>query len=167
MDIPSISICSFFEAKNRLCNEPENYDFLLSIGSKQTNPPDGFNNFKGNKLRVEFDDVSDPSPSLLKMGLVPPQRQDIKEIINFCKEVNGPILIHCAAGISRSSASALILIALNMGYGYEKEAVQYLLNLKDKDPLVFPNELMVHYADNILGHKRNLVNAYNDQFYGL
>lgn len=171
MNIPKISICSYIEAERRLVNEPENYEYVISLGSPgafgiSADPlPLGFDKFSGQKLRLEFDDVSYPTPGMLKAGYQPPSRDDAKKIIDFTAEVDGPILIHCAAGISRSSASALILIAQKFGKGKEHEALHYLVTLDDKDPDIFPNELLLYYADNIMDRHGELIMAYREVFF--
>lgn len=164
MNIPPISITSCHEAGLRLTNDPQKYQFVISIGAPEDQRPDGFDTFHGQKLRLEFDDVSSSSPFFVKIGYIPPTRNDVKRLIDFCHIIDGPTLIHCAQGISRSSASALALIATKMGKGYEKATIRHLLSLKDKDPNIDPNELIVHYTDSILELQGELISAYKDQF---
>ena len=169
MKIPKISICSWKEAQNRLISKPNEYESLISIGGKKTEnnqypTPQGFDEFSGRKIRLEFDDLIFPIPLILNMGYLPPTSEDVAKIINFCQGIQGPTLIHCAAGISRSSAAALILIALKMGAGHEEEAVHHLITLKDKDPDIFPNEMMLAFADEIMDLEYRLVNAFRNVF---
>lgn len=119
MTIPKISICSLHEAENRLKTNSKDYEYLISLGSpngdigfSNESLPASFDSFHGKKLRVEFDDIEFPTENLLQMGYCPPTKEDVRKIIEFCKEVDGPTLIHCAAGFSRSSATAAILIAI-------------------------------------------------------
>jgi len=165
--IPKISITSAYEAEYRLLNEPEKYEYLLSIGAPVPSdpPPDGFEEFTGEKIRIEFDDVSYPTQAVLNAGYVPPTLDDAKKIIKFTKDIDHPILIHCAAGISRSSASALILIAQKFGPGKEDESIHYLITLEDKDPEIFPNELLVSHADYLLERDGDLIMAYKKVFF--
>ena len=64
-----------------------------------------------NHLRLAMNDISEPQP-----GLVPPNGDHICELLDFAIawERRAPMLIHCWAGISRSTAAAFItLCALN------------------------------------------------------
>jgi len=59
------------------------------------------------------------------------------------------ILFHCFAGVSRSSAAAFIwLVHHGVPYG---DAYQLIVNVRG--PFVCPNQLMVKWADGLMGHK--------------
>lgn len=57
------------------------------------------------------------------------------------------LLIHCAAGISRSTAAAFAILCKAMGPGREREA---LLEIRRIRNIAYPNRLMVAYADILL-----------------
>lgn len=164
MKIPPISICSRREASLRLYAEPGKYEYVVSIGSPGDDLPEYYEEFEGQKARFEFDDVKN-HPINIKAGYIPPTINDMKDIIEFLQIVDGPVLIHCAAGISRSSATALTLITMKMGEGYEQAAVHYLITLKDKSPDIFPNESMIQYADRLLGREGRLEAIYRHIFF--
>jgi predicted protein tyrosine phosphatase len=65
------------------------------------------------------------------------------------------ILIHCAAGVSRSPAAALIAMAL-AAPGHDCEAARIL---RAAGPFVSPNRLLVQLADVALGRGGALVDA--------
>lgn len=164
--LPRISIVSQPEAQRRLLEEPEDYDYVVSLGPSQAKykPPKGFDEFPGQKLRVEFDDIVFASPTMLQMGYIPPSRDDVKQILEFVKKIDGPSLFHCQAGISRSSASALIHIADKLGPGEEVAAVNYLKQLEDKSEDIFPNELILFYADELMERRGALTDAFREYF---
>jgi predicted protein tyrosine phosphatase len=81
-------------------------------------------------------------------GIRTPTREDVVAAINFSKEIKGPLLIHCYAGISRSTGIALAIIAERMGAGREGEALSELLEIR---PPAVPNMMIVQHADDILG----------------
>ena len=59
----------------------------------------------GNHLRLSMNDICDPQP-----GLVCPGERHVQDLIEFARawDRKGPMLIHCWAGISRSTAAAFI-----------------------------------------------------------
>jgi predicted protein tyrosine phosphatase len=98
------------------------------------------------ELRLRFWDVS--RPNLVYPGAKP---HDVSDIIDFFHEAPRPILVHCEAGISRSSAATLI--GYYLVHKNEKKAWEETLKsrLHQPDPLVVPNRLMLRYADKMLG----------------
>lgn len=68
----------------------------------------------------------------------------------------GGVLIHCAAGISRSTGIALGALALLHPEKKESELVADLLRIR---PIASPNILVVEHADAIAGRNGRLVEA--------
>ena len=121
--------------------------YLLSIGDVQDDLPLGFDNV-GRKLRLLVADV------ITEFGAT---EQDIQQIITLARELSstaGRVLIHCEAGISRSSAAALIMYACWLGPGREREAMKRVLAQR---PVAVPNRRMVELADKLLDRKGRLV----------
>lgn len=80
-----------------------------------------------------------------------PTKQNVQEIIDHLKEGHAleeevGFLIHCTAGISRSTAAALI--GFYLVHGDEKKAFANLLHTRRS---CWPNLLMLRFADEILG----------------
>ena len=104
---------------------------------------------------LRFDDISVPMD-----GYVEPNEQHIEAALKFAfriaKDTGGSILIHCHAGISRSSAIALAIIAQRLGPGKEKEAVKLLEKI---NPNCRPNKSLVWMTDEILGRGMALYNT--------
>ena len=95
-------------------------------------------------LRLVMNDISEPKP-----GLVPPNDDHVQELIDFVVDWDRqlPMLIHCWAGISRSTAAAFIsLCALNPGID-EKLIAQ---TLRTASPTATPNTRLVLLADGLL-----------------
>src|SRR5258708_1621316 len=74
-------------------------------------------------------------------GLVAPTSRDIESILSFSRSWSGPspLLVHCWAGISRSSAAAYI-IACDRNPGCEQEIA---VELRRRAPFSTPNRLMI------------------------
>ena len=104
-------------------------------------------------VRLHVDDISQPIA-----GYVAPDEQHVAKLIDFAVSWGGqgPMVVHCWAGISRSTAAALIsLCALN------PEASERLIakRLREASPTAYPNRLMIKLADAALGRKGRMVDA--------
>jgi predicted protein tyrosine phosphatase len=101
---------------------------------------------------LKFDDTSVPVD-----GYIEPQEFHIERALLFADQIgDGLLLIHCHAGISRSSAIALAIIAKTLGVGKEMEALKVL---KKINPYARPNKLMVWMTDEILKRDMKLYKA--------
>jgi len=96
------------------------------------------------RLILKFHDIVNVSP-----GLVMPSRGTVQGILDFGRgwDRQAPMLIHCFAGISRSTAAAYILACSLAEPGSEADLAKRLRALS---PSATPNILMVALADNIL-----------------
>jgi len=102
---------------------------------------------KERHLRLSMNDISEP-----RDGLVVPCESHVADLIRFAIEWDqkAPLLIHCWAGISRSTAGALIaLCALNPNV--DEHALARAL--RRASPTAYPNRRLVALADNVLGRK--------------
>lgn len=101
-------------------------------------------------LRFNFDDVVD------KKDGVPCKEEDIARLIEFAGKVKGPVLFHCVAGVSRSTAAAVIVRTAQLGYGSEDKAIEYIYSIQ---PNAWPNGLMISHADRLLNRNGRLIVA--------
>ena len=104
-------------------------------------------------IRFHIHDISEPLP-----GYVQPGREHIDQLIDFALDWGGrgPIVVHCWAGISRSTAAAYTaLCAIN------PEASEGLIatRLRQASPTAYPNRLMIRLADAALGRDGRMVRA--------
>jgi predicted protein tyrosine phosphatase len=123
--------------------------YLVSIGDSQDELPAGYDNVS-NKLRLLIADV------VTEHGAT---EEDIQRIIRLAERLRshtGKVLIHCEAGVSRSSATALIMYACWLGPGREAEAMRRVLSQR---PVAIPNRRMVELADRILDRGCRLIEA--------
>lgn len=93
---------------------------------------------------LNFDDIVEAMP-----GYLPPSEQHVARIIDLAAKLTETdrILVHCQAGISRSSAAALIILAIR-NPGQEPDLAR---RLRDEGPWFAPNRLMVEIADRLIG----------------
>jgi predicted protein tyrosine phosphatase len=145
----TFEITDFLTAEAHLRLPPsEHADHFLSIGSHTVRKPRGLEDYAGNRLALTFDDILwEPTP---ESNMVAPSREHVQEIIDFGRTIEGGhLLVHCQAGISRSTAATLMVLALNSAPSHAKE-LDELVRRARPTVRVRPNDLMLEYADDIL-----------------
>ena len=87
-----------------------------------------------------------------------PGEAHIRELLRFVQEWDrqAPLVIHCWAGISRSTAAAYIA-ACALGPARDEEAIAIALRLAS--PSATPNAKLVSLADAVLGRNGRMVAA--------
>ncbi len=123
---------------------------LISIGAPDDELPIGYQNISS-KLRLLFGDTLDAETGATEVDV-----RAIMELAQDLRSANGKVLIHCEAGISRSTAAALILYACWLGAGREDEAMRRVLAQR---PLAIPNRRMIELADHLLNRGGRLLEA--------
>jgi predicted protein tyrosine phosphatase len=110
------------------------------------------------RLTLRFDDVIDPRP-----GIIPPEPHHIAALLEFGKGLAGAIddplghlLVHCHAGISRSTASMTILLAEARPDADEDSIFAHIREIR---PQAWPNSRMIGMADVLLGREGRLTAA--------
>ena len=109
------------------------------------------------RLTLRFDDILDPQP-----GMALPQREHMEELIEFGRGLvlhDDPLrhlLIHCHAGVSRSSASMVTLLA-EARPDADEDAI--FAEIRVIRPQAWPNSRMIGMADDILGRGGRLTSA--------
>ena len=105
-------------------------------------------------LLLRFQDIDASQPD-------GPTAEHVREIIAFADEVRGAharsparLLVHCHAGISRSTASAYIALARDFGLERADDAFRALLRTTVNP---WPNRRLVSLADDALGAKGRLL----------
>ena len=95
--------------------------------------------------KVHLHDIREPMD-----GHVTPGEEHVSNLISFLKgwDPDGPLLVHCWAGISRSTATAFIAACMHNEKADEQEIISAIA---DASPTAYPNTLIVAHADNILG----------------
>jgi predicted protein tyrosine phosphatase len=104
-------------------------------------------------LQLTFHDITEPLD-----GFTAPQREHVEEILDFARSWQPPagLLIHCWAGISRSTAAAFTaMCALNP----DDDEAEIAWTLRHMSPTASPNRLMVRFADDLLGRRGRMIAA--------
>jgi predicted protein tyrosine phosphatase len=144
----TFEITSLPEAESRLLglDDGRSPDHLVSIVNPEAAEPFGYGNFQGRKLLLRFQDLSVCWGDL---GVRLPEADDVAQIIDFARGVEeGHLLTHCVAGISRSTAAALIVMAVHRR---PEDAFQMGTEIQTSRPQARPNTRMLALADEQLG----------------
>ena len=147
MSIPVTLILSKNNASSVLRDDvKQNIKKVISIGDPGESPPRGLDG--RDVLRLEFVDTVNRG----EKGC--PEKKHALKIIDFANKIkdesyDGPILFHCWAGISRSSASAFIC-----NYIWTGDAEKALDIVYNASSRTSPNPLLVLEADGLLGERK-------------
>jgi predicted protein tyrosine phosphatase len=104
-------------------------------------------------LRLTFNDINDETA-----GMSAATQSDAEKLVNFITawDRRAPLLIHCWAGISRSTASAFAALCVLRPDADEKELAQ---ELRRASPSATPNRLITTRVDHLLGRKGRMLAA--------
>ncbi len=104
-------------------------------------------------LNIAMSDIVEPMP-----GQVQPEFSHIDALLGFVAawDRREPMLIHCYAGVSRSTASAFIAVCQLSPHRDEDEIAR---TLRAASPTATPNLRFVALADERLGRKGRMVRA--------
>lgn len=104
-------------------------------------------------LRLGIWDISNPAEG---MSLAEPAH--VERILAFGRSWDGsqPLLVHCWAGISRSTATAFMLACERNPHASELGIAR---RLREAAPHAYPNRRLVRLADDVLGRGGRMVDA--------
>jgi predicted protein tyrosine phosphatase len=110
-------------------------------------------------VRLEFQDIRIEH---YKINAPSFSASHAKDLLKFGKEISGPILVHCAWGLSRSPGCAFLLAAQAYGPGYEDEAANAIKSYGTR--LGCPNSIIVRIGDEILARNGALKQAWEKKW---
>jgi predicted protein tyrosine phosphatase len=98
-------------------------------------------------LKLSMSDITDPLE-----GHVLPEESHVAQLLDFVRAWDRaqPLLIHCYAGVSRSTAAAFIAVCALKPDAAESELAQVIRALS---PTATPNARLVAVADDMLGRQ--------------
>ena len=106
-----------------------------------------------NHLKVQVDDITEAIE-----GFVAPSERHIEQVLNFVRgwDRGAPLVVHCYAGISRSTASAFASVcALNP----HRDEASIAQALRRASPTATPNTRIVSIADRLLRRDGRMIAA--------
>jgi len=124
---------------------------LLKDGDKVFRP-EGVS--AGDHLWLSMDDIANEIE-----GMVPPGQEHVARLIEFLPRWDhrqSPLIVHCFAGISRSSAAAFIAACVAKP---ETDEAVLARRIRSASTTASPNPRLVALADDYLGRKGQMVDA--------
>ena len=140
-----LTICGLGE----LCSyQASAVSHVLSILDPGFPDPEDFAGYgPHHRLTLRFHDIIEPVP-----GQILPQAEHVERLIGFGRDLAGDpldhLLVHCHAGISRSTAAMSILLAEAHPERDEDDIFAEILGIR---PHAWPNSVMIGLADDLLG----------------
>ena len=158
MPIPfRITVCGLDELASQAA---AGVTHILSILDPGWPEPEVLRNFDvDRRLRLHFHDVIEPLP-----GWIAPERWDVDLLLAFGRNVadaGAHLLVHCHAGVSRSTAAAILILAQRHADRPADEALAEVARLR---PRAWPNLRMLELGDAALGRNGEIVAAVRAQY---
>jgi predicted protein tyrosine phosphatase len=129
---------------------------VLSILDPDCPDPPEFEDYPPHRrLALRFHDIIDPMP-----GRYAPTRDDVARLLAFGHELGEAdschLLVHCHAGVSRSTAATTLILAQAHP---ERAAREVLDAVSEIRPRAWPNLRILEFGDDLLGRSGELVTA--------
>jgi predicted protein tyrosine phosphatase len=129
---------------------------VLSILDPDWPVPPAFGTFgEHERLELRFNDVIE-----VDVPGVPPQPEHVDQLLAFGRDLmaepppSAHLLVHCHAGVSRSSASMALILAQALPGRSAREVFDEVLRIR---PNVWPNLRLIELGDPVLGRGGELI----------
>jgi predicted protein tyrosine phosphatase len=111
---------------------------------------------EANHLKVQVDDITEHMD-----GFLAPNDSHIEQVLNFVRgwDRSAPMVVHCYAGISRSTASAFAAVCM---LNPHRDEISIARQIRAASPIASPNRLMVSLADKALGRDGRMLRALDE-----
>ncbi|MEP6826593.1 MAG: protein tyrosine phosphatase, partial [Aestuariivirga sp.] len=115
--------------------------------------PTYFNISPEHHLKLTFNDINEEAAGMKAASV-----DDVDRLLRFITawDKKAPLLIHCWAGISRSTASAFAALCL---LHPDKSEIELAQILRLASPSATPNRLITKHVDDRLGRKGRMLRA--------
>jgi predicted protein tyrosine phosphatase len=109
-----------------------------------------------NHLRVSMDDITEQMD-----GFLAPSVEHIERVLNFVRgwDRSAPMVVHCYAGISRSTASAFAAACM---LNPHRDEIEIARQIRARSPIASPNRLIVSLAGKALGREGRMLRALDE-----
>jgi predicted protein tyrosine phosphatase len=154
---------SFIPFRITICGIPEldehcaaGVTHIVSILDPESPDPPTFAKFAPHwRLDLRFHDIIEPNRCQLA-----PSRGDVAQLLGFGRELNdragNHLLVHCHAGVSRSTAAAALIMVQMHPHRPARVALDTVARMR---PRAWPNLRMLEFGDALLGRNGEIVAA--------
>jgi predicted protein tyrosine phosphatase len=149
--MPSLHVCPLSRLEETvLVTGASHLLTLVSVGTAVTRPAAIA---EGRHLTLYFSDIVEPIE-----GHVLPSVEHVEQLLAFVRgwERTAPMVIHCWAGVSRSTASAFVAAC---ALAPERDEAAIAQALRAASPMATPNRRIVALADDLLGRRGRMIAA--------
>ena len=136
---------------------------VLSILDPDYPEPTAFGSYgEHRRLELRFHDIIEDTP-----GMLPPRQDDVASVLAFGRDLmaepreKAHLLVHCHAGISRSTASMMLILAQARPDVAARDIVSQVVQIR---PRAWPNLRILEFGDTMLGRKGELVTAAHERY---
>ncbi len=146
-----ITVCGVAELEGH-CSTHASH--VLSILDPEHPVPEAFGAFgEHEKLELRFHDIIDPTP-----GMLAPEPEHVEALLAFGRDMTGAthLLVHCFAGVSRSTSSMSMILAQAMPDLPEDAVLAMVHGIRNK---AWPNIRMMEFGDKLLRRNGRLIEA--------
>jgi predicted protein tyrosine phosphatase len=160
MELEKISLRTVCGVEELAQHSARGVTHVLSILDPDWPDPDAFRQFdRHHRITLRFHDAIEPHP-----GLVLPTPAHTEAILAFGNSLAasadrsdaGHLLVHCHAGISRSTAAMVTLMAQAHPAQDEDSLFAQIVYMR---PRAWPNSMMIGFADRQLGRQGRMLAA--------
>ncbi|HTW26115.1 MAG TPA: protein-tyrosine-phosphatase [Acetobacteraceae bacterium] len=131
---------------------------ILSILDPEFPVPDAFDSYGAHeRLELRFHDIIEEKP-----GMLAPQPSHVERLLAFGRSLaaepaaDAHLLVHCHAGISRSTASLTLMVAQAAPDRPASEILSEILGIR---PIAWPNLRIIEMGDRLLSRDGELIRA--------
>jgi predicted protein tyrosine phosphatase len=149
--MPHLEICSLARLHDVVSEVNASHVLTLINAQTPVNRPPSI--AEQNHLFIGMSDIVQPL-----QGHIIPGEEHVRQLLTFVQkwEQKQPMVIHCYAGVSRSTAAALITTALLNPDRREQDIAQLI---RQRSPTATPNLRLIAVADTLLGRSGRLLKA--------
>lgn len=139
----TIIVCSLARVPEMIATRRPSHLVTLIGPAAMIETPDGVQ--PDRHLKLGFHDIVDPVEDMIR-----PEAEHVEQLLAFGSgwDAAAPMLVHCWAGVSRSTAAAFILACAHHPDASEMDLAQAL---RRASPTAFPNPRLIALADERLG----------------
>jgi predicted protein tyrosine phosphatase len=149
-----IHVCSLAALPDTVKTTGASHILTVMANVNQVQRPESI--LEANHLKVSMDDTNEPAD-----GFVAPNDDHIMQVLTFVRgwDRKAPLVVHCYAGISRSTASAFTAAcALNP----HRDEASIARQIRAASPIAQPNRRIVMLADKALGREGRMLRAIDE-----
>jgi predicted protein tyrosine phosphatase len=149
-----IHVCSLAALPDTVKTTGASHVLTVMANVDQVQRPESI--LAANHLKVQVDDITEQLD-----GFVAPSHSHIEQVLNFVRgwDRGAPMVVHCYAGISRSTASAFAAACL---LNPHRDEISIARQIRAASPVASPNRLIVSLADRALGREGRMLRALDE-----